>query len=164
MRLSQPRRPPRHDDVVTRVTSIFDTRESVIAQHGIDATFLIFGLSGGGGTLTPLERRKIREEAERDVAKEGAGGAGKRVKKGGRAVGFEDAEGKGEEAFAARELSGKLPKFVELLKFKVSSPSLWLDFIVVDFYVSIIMYHMYIKIIISVIHVLLLFSPVLMSL
>ena len=100
-----------------------DTRESVIPTHGSNKTSMISGQSGGGGVLTPLERRQIREEAERDVAKEGGEGMGKRVKKRGKAAAFEDAEGKGDAAFAARELSGKLPKFVELLKFKVSCSS-----------------------------------------
>ncbi|BDA47226.1 probable protein RRP5 homolog [Coccomyxa sp. Obi] len=65
---------------------------------------------GGGGGLSALQRRELREEGAAEAAREFAaeGGARKRRKR-------ED----GEDLFFAREaLQGKLPKYVELLRFK----------------------------------------------
>lgn len=76
---------------------------------------------GGGGALSALQRRQAREEGAAEAAHDldaGAGGRsrGKKRQRRGAAPGEED----GEDLFYAREaLQGKLPKYVELLKFKV---------------------------------------------
>jgi hypothetical protein len=76
---------------------------------------------GGGGPLSALQRRQAREEGAAEAARDvdagaGARGGGKKRRRQGAAPGEED----GEDLFYAREaLQGKLPKYVELLKFKV---------------------------------------------
>ncbi|CAL5224877.1 g7636 [Coccomyxa viridis] len=72
---------------------------------------------GGGGALTALERRQAREEGRNRAERElGEGSRPSKKRKGSSIV--ED----GEDTFFAREaLQGRLPKYVELLKFKALS-------------------------------------------
>ncbi|KAK9823324.1 hypothetical protein WJX72_001906 [[Myrmecia] bisecta] len=72
---------------------------------------------GGGGGLTALDKRQIREQAEADADRDFLQESKRRKKA---AKGAD--EGGDEDLFFAREAGlGKLPKFVELLKYKALS-------------------------------------------
>jgi hypothetical protein len=75
---------------------------------------------GGGGALSNVEVLQARQEAENEV-REANGPAAKRQKKEkGKKRASEKVEGDESELLQGA-VKGKLPKFVELLKFKVST-------------------------------------------